>query len=68
MRNDLFDKVCIVVDREVKTPVSVHASLPQISALVELLCPERGMIEILFQESGLLVEGSPNSRRSGLQR
>ncbi len=68
MRDDLFDEVGIVRNREVKTPILVHPSLPEIPALVELFGAEGRMCKVLFQEPGLFVKSPPDSRRSGLQR
>jgi hypothetical protein len=42
MRNDLFDTISVICDGEVKAPVFVYASLPEICGFVILLGPRDG--------------------------
>src|SRR6266478_3473254 len=56
MRDDVFDAVSITSNGEIETPIAVDAGLPEIRCLIVLLCVERRILEIGFEESELLVE------------
>jgi hypothetical protein len=56
MRLDLIHEIDVADNPEVKTPSIVHASLPEVAAVVVFLCVERRMMQVLEQELRLLVE------------
>lgn len=56
------DNAGVALDDVIESPILVDTSLPQILRFVVLLGVERGMPEILGEESDLLVKRFPDSR------
>ena len=54
MRDYINDEVCVAFDLEIDPPTPVHTSLPPILGFVILLCAQRGVVKVLFQELYLL--------------
>ena len=57
MRSDIGDHVGVAVDDEVKPPMSIDPSLPDIVRLVILLSVQRRMVQVQNEKAGLLIEG-----------
>jgi hypothetical protein len=57
VRDYLADTVGVAVDGEIETPVVVDLGLPTIFGFVELLRPERGVVEVADKKTELLDEG-----------
>ena len=55
--HDGHDHIGIIFDDEIESPVTVHASLPQIFRLVVFLRMQGRMMEIDGEETGLLIKG-----------
>ena len=61
MRYEPSDDVRVVFDCEVESPGAICARLPDILRFVVLFCPKRGMVKILEEQPGLLVERPPHA-------
>jgi hypothetical protein len=64
VRSDVLNVVRVAFDREIEPPIPAGPSLPDVLGCVVLFGAQRGVVEVLVQQTGLLQNGPLNTRRS----
>ena len=57
MRSDAVQKIGVAFDREVESPITGYASLPEVDGFVVFFSVERRVVEVGEQEADLFLEG-----------